>query len=140
MDSSRLSVSGKRPRDRNALRVAVRVRPLIAREKGSRSVTCETGGGQMVVINPKKFKASADAVSGVCCRGEKSASQRIVRRIRYQLYCMPLREVRLRCGVVEVRTYEVCGHSIVTRMTAKAFNLSSITACAVVDALAPYAV
>ncbi|CAM9143392.1 unnamed protein product [Laminaria digitata] len=63
LESSRLSAGGgKRTRDRNALRVAVRVRPLIEREKGSRMVTCDGGSGRMVVVNPKKFKASADAV------------------------------------------------------------------------------
>lgn len=64
MDSSRLSAGGgKRPRDRDALRVAVRVRPLIEREQGSRAVACEAGEGRMVVVDPKKFKASADVVS-----------------------------------------------------------------------------
>lgn len=64
LESSRVSTGGgKRTRDRNALRVAVRVRPLIEREKGSRMVTCDGGSGRMVVVNPKKFKASADAVS-----------------------------------------------------------------------------
>lgn len=63
LESSRLSANGKRPRDRNALRVAVRIRPLIEREKGSRAVTCDGGNGRMVVVNPIKFKASADAVS-----------------------------------------------------------------------------
>ncbi|CAM9625553.1 unnamed protein product, partial [Ectocarpus sp. 8 AP-2014] len=62
LESSRLSANGKRPRDRNALRVAVRIRPLIKREKGSRAVTCDGGDGRMVVVNPIKFKASADAV------------------------------------------------------------------------------
>ncbi|CAM9186363.1 unnamed protein product, partial [Pylaiella littoralis] len=62
LESSRLSASGKRPRDRNALRVAVRVRPLIERETGSRAVACDGGDGRMVVVNPIKFKASADAV------------------------------------------------------------------------------
>ncbi len=64
MESSRLA-AGKRQRDRNALRVAVRVRPLIAREKGSRVVACDGGDGRMVVVNPIKFKASADAVSAL---------------------------------------------------------------------------
>ncbi|CAM9475926.1 unnamed protein product, partial [Ectocarpus sp. 13 AM-2016] len=62
LESSRLSANGKRPRDRNALRVAVRIRPLIERENGSRAVTCDGGDGRMVVVNPIKFKASADAV------------------------------------------------------------------------------
>lgn len=69
MDSSRLSAGGgKRPRDRDALRVAVRVRPLIERENGSRMVACEAGEGRMVVVNPKKFKASADAVSAATAK------------------------------------------------------------------------
>lgn len=63
LESSRLSAGGKRPRDRDALRVAVRIRPLIAREKGTRVVACDGGDGRMVVVNPIKFKASADAVS-----------------------------------------------------------------------------
>lgn len=63
LESSRFSSGGKRPRDRDALRVAVRIRPLIAREKGSRVVACDGGDGRMVVVNPIKFKASADAVS-----------------------------------------------------------------------------
>lgn len=68
-DASRFSAGGgKRPRDRNALRVAVRVRPLIERETGSRTVACDGGDGQMVVVNPKKFKASADAVSAATAR------------------------------------------------------------------------
>lgn len=62
LESSRISGTGKRSRDRDALRVAVRVRPLIEREKGSRAVTCDGGKGRLVVVNPIKFKASADAV------------------------------------------------------------------------------
>eukprot|EP00752_Nemacystus_decipiens_P007745 g6923.t2 len=62
LESSRFSSGGKRSRDRDALRVAVRIRPLIAREKGSRVVACDGGDGRMVVVNPIKFKASADAV------------------------------------------------------------------------------
>ncbi|CBJ29449.1 conserved unknown protein [Ectocarpus siliculosus] len=67
LESSRLSANGKRPRDRNALRVAVRIRPLIEREKGSRAVTCDGGDGRMVVVNPIKFKASADAGFNCSC-------------------------------------------------------------------------
>lgn len=71
LESSRLSSGGKRPRDRNALRVAVRVRPLIKRETGSRVVACDGGDGRMVVVNPIKFKASADAVSSPILPGRR---------------------------------------------------------------------
>ncbi|CAB1112382.1 unnamed protein product [Ectocarpus sp. CCAP 1310/34] len=71
-DTKRTSMSfgdfvAARPRDRNALRVAVRIRPLIEREKGSRAVTCDGGNGRMVVVNPIKFKASADAGFNCSC-------------------------------------------------------------------------
>ncbi|CAM9662321.1 unnamed protein product, partial [Chrysoparadoxa australica] len=45
------------------VRVAVRVRPLIPVEEGSRRVVCGVGEGGMVVVNPTKFKASPDAIS-----------------------------------------------------------------------------
>lgn len=63
-DSSRYSTTGgKRPRNRSALRVAVRIRPIIDREEGSRTVTCRGSESGLVVVNPKKFKASAELVS-----------------------------------------------------------------------------
>lgn len=60
LDSTlRFNSSGKKSGDRDALRVAMRVRPLNEGKQDSRIATYEGENGELRVVNRKKLKVSA---------------------------------------------------------------------------------